>query len=76
MGCVVEPEPNGLIPLPEGQPQDPIDMIGDIVNNISLDPHINYYQTKIEQVLLPLRKKKKSLTKAAPEERFATADKK
>ena len=64
MGCVVEPEQAALIPPPTGQPHDPLEMPGDIVNNIALDPHINYYQNKIQQVLLPLRKNKKPLAKA------------
>ena len=76
MGCVVEPEQSSLIPPPTGPPQDPLEKEGDIVTNIALDPHINYYQNKIQQVLLPLRKAKKPLAKATSQERYATADKK
>ena len=59
MGCALQPEVKPFIPDPEGKPIDPLELEGNIIDNISIDPHINYYQSKIEEVLLPLRKKKK-----------------
>lgn len=76
MGCVLEAETNPLIPPPEGTPDDPLERPGDIIENIVLDPHINYYHAKIEQVLMPIARKKLILKKSSQIEQFATADKK
>lgn len=56
MGCFVS-ETIAPIPPPEGTPEDPLQSEGDIIDCIVTDPHIHYYQSKIEEVLLPLRKR-------------------
>lgn len=55
MGCIAS-ETLAPIPPPEGHPQDPLQSEGDIIEVILTDPHIHYYQKKIEEVLIPLRK--------------------
>jgi len=76
MGCTNQPEIKPLIPEPEGKAVDPLEAEGNIIENIKVDPHIHYYQAKIEEVLLPLRKNKKALKAVGEIEKFATADKK
>lgn len=76
MGCTNQPEIKPFIPDPEGKPIDPLELEGNIIENIAMDPHINFYQHKIEEVLLPLRKNKKSIRNVAEIQRYATADKK
>jgi hypothetical protein len=49
---------------------------GDVIANITNDPHINYFQNKINEVLLPLRKNKKAIKNVADIEKYATTDKK
>ena len=47
MGCTNEPSLKALIPEPEGKAIDPLEQPGNIIDNITCDPHINYYQSKI-----------------------------
>lgn len=63
MGCTNQPQVAGIAD-PVGPPEDPLLASGNIVENIAIDPHINFYQNKIEQVLLPLRKAKKNIRAA------------
>ena len=60
MGCT-ESVNNTIQPIPDpkGPAIDPLDAEGDIVEIIINDPHINFYQKKIEEVLLPMRMKNK-----------------
>ena len=78
MGCFVS---GGLepIPLPTGPAKNPLECEGDVVENILTDPHIHYFQQKIEEVLLPLRRRKvkkdeNGLIKGGSES-YATTDK-
>ncbi len=61
MGCTNQPQVASHIPPPEGIAKDPLECEGNIIENIAIDPHIHYYQAKIEEVLLPLRKNKKAI---------------
>jgi hypothetical protein len=47
MGCSNQPQTVALIPDPQGKALDPLEAEGDIVENITKDPHIHYFQTKI-----------------------------
>lgn len=47
MGCTNQPQALAHIPPPEGQPLDPLEGEGNIIENIAMDPHIHYYQAKI-----------------------------
>ena len=49
MGCT-EGVANTMKPIPDpkGPPVDPLNAEGDIVEAIMADPHINYFQKKIE----------------------------
>ena len=58
MGCVLE-TPLNPIPPPQGPAKNPLEQEGDVVAIITEDPHIHYFQKKIEEVLLPIRKRKK-----------------
>ena len=61
---------------PTGEAVDPIEKEGDIVENIKYDPHIHLYQKKIEEVLLPVRKSKGSISNAKQIPFFATTNRK
>ena len=61
---------------PTGDAVDPMDKDGDIVDNIKCDPHIHLYQKKIEEVLLPVRKSKGSISNAKQIPFFATTNRK
>jgi hypothetical protein len=41
-----------LIPEPTGKPVDPLNSAGDIVDIITTDPHIEYYQKKIKEAII------------------------
>jgi hypothetical protein len=51
-----------MIPKPTGSPVDPLNQKGDIIELISIDPHINYYQQQLEEVFLPLHNQSKNAT--------------
>jgi hypothetical protein len=59
MGCTNSTEQVvQLIPDPQGNPIDPLLAEGNIIEAIALDPHIHFYQKKLEEVIMPLRKQK------------------
>jgi len=76
MGCTNQPQVISLFPDPQGKAENPLEREGDIIVNITNDPHIQYFQTKIEEVLLPLRKNKRAIKNITEIERYATTDKK
>ena len=45
------------IPPPSGPAKNPLEAEGNIIDVILTDPHINYFQQKIEEVIVPLNKK-------------------
>jgi len=58
MGCTSVTEQIQQIPEPLGNPIDPIFSSGNIIDMITNDPHIHFYQMKLEEVVLPLCKTK------------------
>lgn len=40
------------IPDPTGEPLDPLDSKGDLIEAINWDPHINYFKNQIEGVMM------------------------
>ena len=60
MGCTDSKDFIPPIASPEGNPIDPLLADGNIIDNILLDPHIHFFQTKFKEVILPMCKKKNS----------------
>lgn len=52
-----------LIPEPTGKAIDPLLAQGNIVEVIANDPHIEFYQKKIQEVLLPIQKQRQEAQK-------------
>ena len=59
MGCSDSKDFIPPIASPEGNPIDPLHSDGNIIDNILLDPHIHFFQSKFKEVILPMCKKKK-----------------